>query len=498
LKIAFVTPELQSLVRRTNLAEVSEALPSTLAREGHDARIFIPHCKELNLEALEGLSVVGQVRVADTNGEVLLTLREGWLGDLRVVLFEHPQLFGSRHPYGDEDGPYADNWRRYSIFSRAVLECLEVLSFSPDILHCFDWTTGLIPLYREFEYRRQKPKHPASKAGVYFTIHNLAMQGTFEREILPGIGVPLELFQHVKGVALDGRVNYLKAGAEFATIIGTHSATLAQRIQQLDRGYGLEDTFSRRKKELVGITNGIDYSAWNPANDPLIASKYSAESAKDLAGKKRCKTYLQQAFRLDKGPRTPVISIIGRLDTESGFDIVAEVLTNVLERNFEVIMMGQGQESIIERVRTIEGTFTGRCRMIEGYQVETAHQALAGSDILILPSHFLASMSLCAIGMRYGAIPIVYEHAGADDIIVDQMTNETNGTAFTFKAHTSDGLITAIDAARTVYKSATDWAELTLRCMTQDFSWKRCGAEYIKAYRRVTRRVRSQRDSDEE
>lgn len=484
-------------MRRTNLAEVSEALPSTLARDGHDVRVFIPNCKELDLEVLGPLSEVGEVRIADPGGDVTITLREGRLGDLRVVLFEHPELFAERHPYGDEEGPYPDNWRRYAIFARAVLESLEELSFSPDILHCFDWTTGLIPLYRELEYRHKKPKHPASKAGIYFAIHNLAMQGAFEREILPKIGVPLELFQHVKGVALDGRVNFLKAGAEFATIIGTHSETLAQRIQQLDRGYGLEDTFSRRKKELVGITNGIDYSAWNPSNDSLIAATYSGESAQGLAGKRRCKSYLQQAFRLDKGPRTPVVSVIGRFDAESGFDIVAEVLTNLLERNFEVVMMGQGQESIIERVRTVEGTFTGRCRMIEGYQVETAHQALAGSDLLILPSHFLASMSLCAIGMRYGAIPVVYEHAGADDIIVDCVGDPKNGTAFTYKSHTGEGLIDAIDEARTVYKSASDWVELTLRSMAQDFSWTRCGTDYVKAYRRVTRRVRAQRDAEE-
>lgn len=484
-------------MRRTNLAEVSEALPGALARQGHDVRIFLPHCKDLRLEALEGLSVVGEVRVPDPGGEVRLTLREGRLGEVKVVLFEHPELFAGRFPYGDDEGPYADNWHRYAVFARAVLEALGELSFRADILHCFDWTTGLIPLFREYEYVKQRPNHPASRAGVYYAIHNIAMQGAFEREILSKVGIPLEIFQHVHGVALDGRVNFLKAGAEFATIIGTHSATLAQRMQQLDRGYGLEDTFSRRKKELVGITNGIDYSAWDPSTDTIIAATYAGDSESALAGKKRCKAFLQQAFRLDKGPRTPVISVIGRFDAESGFDIVAEVMTSLLERNFEVVMMGQGQESIIERVRTVESTFTGRCRMIEGYQVETAHQALAGSDIIILPSHFLPSMSLCAIGMRYGAVPIVYAHAGVDDIIVDQETDAKHGTAFTFKSHNGDGLVAAVDAARAVYKSASAWTKLTLRSMSQDFSWDRCGAEYIKAYRRVTRRVRAQRDAEE-
>lgn len=496
MKIAFVTPEFQTLVRRTNLAEISEALPCTLAREGHDVRVFLPHCKDLELEAIENLTEVGKVNVKDVNGTTSLALKEGQFRGVTIVLLEHPELFAKRHPYGDEDGPYADNWRRYALFARGVLEALGVLSFKADILHCYDWTTGLIPLYRELEYVNQQPNHPAAKAGVYFAIHNLAMQGAFEREILPKIGVPIELFQNVAGVALDGRVNFLKAGAEFATIIGTHSAAQATRIQELDRGYGLEETFSRRKKEMVGIPNGIDYSAWDPSTDSMITATYSGESETALAGKKRCKAFLQQSFRLDKGARTPVVSLVGRFDAESGFGIVAEVMTHMLERNFEVVMMGGGQSEIIERVRSIEGTFNGRCRLIEGYQVDIAHQILAGSDIIILPSHYLPSMSLCAIGMRYGAVPMVYAHAGADDIVVDRTTDEKNGTAFTFKTHNGEGLIEAIDSARNVYKSASDWTQLTLKTMSQDFSWQRCGGEYVKAYRRVTRRVRAKRNAE--
>ena len=496
LKIAFVTPEFQSLVRRTNLADISEALPCSLARDGHDVRVFLPHNKDVNLESIENLVEVGKVSVKDVRGKTTLTVREGRFQEVTIVLIEHPELFAKRHPYGDEDGPYPDNWRRYAVFARGVLEALGLLAFKADILHCYDWTTGLIPVFRELEYVEQQPNHPASRAGVYFAIHNLAMQGAFEREILPKIGIPLELFQNVRGIALDGRVNFLKAGAEFATIVGTHSAAQATRIQQLDRGYGLEETFARRAKEIVGIANGIDYSAWDPSSDEHLTATYSGESEAALSGKKRCKTALQQSFRLDKGARTPVISLIGRFDVESGFDIVAEVMTLMLERNFEVVMMGHGQEEIIERVRSIEGTFSGRCRLIAGYHVDIAHQILAGSDIMIMPSHYLPSVSLAAIGMRYGTVPIVYTHAGADDIVIDRAADEKNGTAFTFKTHNGDGLIEAIDEARAVYKNASDWTELTLRCMAQDFSWKRCGAEYIKAYRRVTRRVRAQRNAE--
>ncbi len=455
-------------------------------------RVFLPRTCELDESAIQGLRPAGSVRVKDGNSKSTVHLSQGYVGDLPVVLFEHDRLFGSRNPYGDENGPYPDNWRRYSVFARAVLEALVPLDFKPDLLHCFDWTTGLIPVCRSLEYVKQQPDHPAAKAGVYFAIHNLAMQGAFEREVLPKIGIPLGLFQNVNGVALDGRVNFLKAGAEFATIIGTHSPTQAQRIQQLDRGYGLEETFSRRKKELVGVSNGIDYATWDPTQDELLPATFSA-SAEGLAGKRRNKQHLQVSFKLDKGPRTPVVGIIGRIDSDSGCDLLAEVMTDLLERNFEVIMMGQGQDEILERLKTIEATFNGRFRLIHGYNVATAHLLLAGSDVFLLPSHYQPSNALCAIAMRYGAIPLVYEHAGLDDMIVDQAASPKQGTGFTFKSYNSDGLLTAMDELRAVYKSAADWKALTLRGMKMDFSWEATGEAYIKAYRRVTRRVRSQR-----
>lgn len=492
MKIVFVTPELQSLVRRTNLAEISESLPRTLLRAGHDVHVFLPRTCELDESAIQDLRPAGSVRVADGTAKCTVRLSRGYVGDLPVILFENDRLFGTRNPYGDENGPYPDNWQRYSVFARAVLEALVPLDLKPDLLHCFDWTTGLIPLFRQLEYVEQQPDHPAAKAGVYYAIHNLAMQGTFEREVLPKIGIPLALFQNINGVAHDGRVNFLKAGAEFATIIGTHSPAQAQRIQQLDRGYGLEETFSRRKKELVGVSSGIDYATWDPTQDELLPSTFSA-SAEGLAGKRRNKQHLQVSFKLDKGPRTPVVGIIGRIDSDSGCDLLAEVMTDLLERNFEVIMMGQGQDEILERLKTIEATFNGRFRLINGYNVATAHLLLAGADVFLLPSHYQPSNALCAIAMRYGAIPLVYEHAGLDDMIVDQAADPKAGTGFTFKAYNSDGLLTAMDELRAVYKSAADWKKLTLRGMQKDFSWEATGEAYIKAYRRVTRRVRAQR-----
>ncbi len=452
-------------------------------------RVILPFHRELQTDRLVDLTRVGSVEVEDGGERTTLGVHIGRLGELPVVLIDHPVLFRARHPYGDEEGPYPDNWRRYAVFSRGALAALRLLDFKPDVIHCVDWTTGLLPVIHKLEVATD-PSHPAAKAGTFFGVHNLAMQGSFEREILPRIGLPHELFRHVEGIELGGKVNYLKAGAEFATIVGTHSPSMAERIQTLERGDGLDETFRRRKKELVGVLSGIDYRAWDPSRDPLLAQPFSMEDKDPTAGKRKCKTTLQAGLRLDNGPRTPLVAIIGRFDNDSGFDILAETLTPILERSLELVMMGPGNQEILERIRTIEQTFAGRCRVIEGYNVNTAHTILAGADMLIMPAHYHPSNALCAIAMRYGVAPLVYEKSGLEDTVIDAGANPAKGTGFLFPHYRSDSLLQSIDTARAFYKKAAEWKKLVLRCLTQDFSWHESGRNYQKAYRRVTRRTR--------
>ena len=490
MKIAFVTPELLSLARRTSLAEVSESLARTLRQEGSDLRVFLPFSADLQTSPLSDLKVVGEVRVKDGASRIDLVVHTARLGDLPIVLIDHPQVFRAKQIYGDEEGPYPDNWRRYALFARGVIESLPLIGFEPDVVHCMDWVTGLLPVIREVEYATKHPDHPISKAGTFFAIHNLAMQGAFEREILPHVGLPHRVFQNVRGVEAGGKVNFLKAGAEFATILGVSSPSQALRLQETDRGYGLEETFRRRHKELVGITPGIDYRTWDPSNDSLLPQNFSAKD-RELVGKRKCKTVLQATLGLDNGPRIPLAAVIGRFDADSGFDILAEVLTSVLERNVEVVLMGSGRNEIIERVRTMEGTFTGRCRLIEGYQANSAHALLGGADLLILPSHYHSSNALCAIGMRYGVVPLIYQASGLEDTVVDVEKDPRHGTGFTFRTHTGESLLEGLDIARKHYKDAAAWKTITMRCLKQDFSWQAAAREYVKAYRRVTRRSKA-------
>ena len=486
LKVAFVTPELQSLVRRTNLAEIAEYLPRSLVEAGAQVVVCIPHHAEIELDSLTRVETVGSVEVLDDESTVSVGIVRGLLDDLPIILFEHEDLFTGRHPYGEESGPYADNWRRYSVFCRAVLASFKLLGFIPDVIHGFDWTAGLIPVLHQLAVEEDK-EHELARAGTFFAIHNMAMQGSYERSILPKIGLPHSLFQAIEGVELGGKVNFLKAGSEFSTIIGASTPAVAEQFISHDRGDGLDETFRRRPKEIVGVLGGVNYGAWDPLNDPLLPASFSAGSPN---GKKRCKAQLQATLKLDNGPRTPIIGVIGRFDRDSGFDILAEALTPILERNVELVMMGPGQVNIIERMQTVEQTFSGRCRVIDSYDLRTAHVLLAGADILLLPAHYQPSNFLPAIAMRYGVVPIAYAGAGLVDSIVDMGADPTKGTGYFFSQYTTDSMLESIDDARTLYKKAGEWSELLERCLAADFSWNQSASNYLKAYRRVTRRVR--------
>lgn len=483
LKVAFATPELQSLVRRTGLAEFAESLPRTLMQQGLEVLVFLPWTIDLEDVRVLGLREVAGFPVRDGEGTTHVKLHRGHVRDLPVALVDHP-LFRERHPYGDEKGPYADNWRRFALFSRAVLEGTVALGFIPDVIHGFDWALGLLPLIKQLECGKG---HALDKTGTFFGIHNLAMQGPFEREVLPRIGIPQQYFRFTEGIELGARVNFMKAGAEFATLVGASSPTMAKRLTQLNRGDGLEDTFQRREEELVGIRGGIDYRAWDPSTDPLLAQTFSATQADPTSGKRKCRSTLQDALKLDNNPKKPLVAVISRFDTDGGFDVLAEALTTMLEREIELVMMGPGAPEILDRIRTLEQTFAGTCKLIEGYNVNTAHTILGGADALLLPGHYHASTSLCSIALRYGVTPIAYAQSGLEDVITDHTTSPEQGTGFLFKSYAPDSLVEGVDAMRALYKKSGEWKALVKRCMELDFSWQECGREYAKAYKRLVR-----------
>lgn len=493
VKVALITPELHALVRRTNLAGMAQELARGLQLVGCDVRVFLPRTREVSLEGLSEVEQAAAVRVSVGGEKVDFRVLAAKLGPLPIYLFEQKQLFEGRFPYGDESGPYPDNWRRYGLFARAVLESMAPLGFAVDVLHCLDWTAGLVPLIHRLEHLSGETAGTAdtalARAGTFFSFHNLAMQGSFEREILPRLGIPHEYFRNTNGIELGGKVNFLKAGAEFATVLCTHSPSHAEVIQNQDRGYGLEDVFQRRKKELLGIHNGVDYHAWDPSRDPLLAANFSAKDG-DLAGKKKCKQALQQDLGLDVSAKTLLACHVGRWDADSGFDLLSEIMGALLEHNIELVVMGAGSDEVQKRLRTVEATFPGRLKVLFGYDPAAAHKLLAGADVLLMPSHYQPANSLFAVALRYGAAPLIYSQSGLEDTVLDAVDEPEKGLGFHFSPYTGDALLDGLTRVIQFHKDPTKWNAVVQRLLEQDFSWERAAAEYLKAYRRVTRRIR--------
>ena len=241
--------------------------------------------------------------------------------------------------------------------------------------------------------------------------------------------------------------------------------------------------------DIMGFPVRIDTEAWDPATDPLLPRNFSVKD-KTLNGKTKCKTTLQGLLKLESGARTPLMAMLGRFDADSGTEILAEILTTALERGVEAVLMGTGRPDIHDRLKTIQTTFFGRCRVLEGYQPAIAHQILGAADMLVLPAHYNPGNALCAIGMRYGAVPIVYGGGGLEDYVVDLEKNSRGGTGIHFPVYSGESLLDGIESARKLYKTPAAWKQVTSRCMRQDFSWGATAQEYLKAYRRVTRRTK--------
>lgn len=492
MHIAIVSPELSPVIAPTKLGSTTQSLAQALHGSGQDVRIFMPWSYGVNTMPLGSLLERGEVQVPDGAGTQTFKVLEGCLNGMTVHLLDNEPFFASHHPYGDAEGPYPENWRRYSLFSKAVLASLDLLPFRPDVIHCMDWTTGVLPLYQKLFYINKLPKHPAARAGSYFGVNNLAIQGVFERDVLPQMDIPFELFRQVEGVEHAGKLNFMKVGIEFATAVGTHSPGHALKVQEMDRGYGLEAVFKRRAEQLFGIHNGIDYSAWNPSIDASLPANFGSAS-QGMAGKKKCKAALQSSLKLDNGPRTPLACCIGRWDADSGFDLVIECLTELLERGVEVIIMGQGNEEISNRLHSTEKAFPGRLRVIDGFNAHTTHQMMAGSDLMLLPYHYQPSNSFFAIAMRYGVLPVIFENGGLELAVVDQRQNESKGTGFHFGPYTAAGLRECLLEVIQCYRDAETWDALVQRAMAVDYSWSATATNYLKAYRKVVQMVKKER-----
>jgi starch synthase len=486
LKILFVSPEVVPFAKTGGLADVAGSLPKALKGLGCDVRLVMPLYRQVREAKFSLKKILGDVEILLGSHYHPADIYQGELEEgLRVYFIEKDEFFDRSQLYGSHKGDYFDNDRRFVYLCQGTLSVARALGFQPHIIHCHDWQTGLIPACLHY----QRINDPFFKdTATLFTIHNMAYQGSFFKEIVTMAGLPPDSFTP-SGLEFWGRANLLKSGIVYSQIINTVSRKYSQEIQTPEYGYGLEGILGYRRDDLFGIINGVDYQEWNPETDPSIASRFSRE---DLRGKPVCKKDLLDQFGLPADRvRYPVLGVISRLADQKGFDLLAGIMERLLEEDLNVIILGTGEEKYHHLFTEWAGKKPQKVGLRLAFDNALAHKIEAGSDLFLMPSRYEPCGLNQIYSLKYGTIPIVRATGGLDDTIVPYRTSTGKGTGFKFFPYETEAFWTTLMEALSVYKDKNQWTRLMQNAMAMDFSWENSAKEYIKLYHLARQRLRA-------
>lgn len=484
MKILIASPECVPYAKTGGLADVVGALPKFLKRKKQDVRLIIPKYKKIDPEKF-GLDLVvkGLLIPLGEKMEVANLYQAKLERTIPVYFVENDKYFAREELYRTAEGDYPDNAERFIFFSRACLEAVKAINFQPEIIHCHDWQVGLIPVYLKTLYRIDGFFH--STAAV-FTIHNIAYQGLFPKEILPLAGFSWHDFIPDRLEYYD-QMNFLKAAIGFSDIVTTVSPTYAREIQSSSEyGRGMEGVLKNRSADLYGILNGIDYKEWDPTRDKYIAARYTK---KNLEKKKICKAELGKIAGLKTKDETPLIGMISRLDSLKGFDLFVEGVSELMKENLQVVILGLGDQKYHDLLVAVAKKYPEKLSLQLKFDNVLAHQIYAGCNFFLMPSRFEPCGLTQLIAMRYGTIPIVHRTGGLADTVRPFSAKSPEGNGFVFVEYKSTALTAAVKEALSVYRDEKLWAKIVLNAMNSDFSWDKSVSEYLKLYQDVREKV---------
>jgi starch synthase len=477
VKVLFVVSECVPFAKSGGLADVAGALPKQLRKLGIDIRVIMPKYEAIPLEFKNAMKKIAE-----------MVVRVGWRRQYcGIEMLEHQgvvyyfidnEYYFKRHQlYGQYD-----DGERFSYFCRAVLDALPVIPFRPDIIHCHDWHTGMIPFLLREEYRQDSFYAPIR---TVFTIHNLQFQGIFPREILGDLLNLSDRYFTIEHLEFYGNVSFMKGALVSADVITTVSPTYKEEIQTEYYGERLDGLLRARQRDFIGILNGIDEEIYNPKTDPFIAMKYDAQTI----AKKRCnKRALQQYFGLPAKEDVPVIAMVTRLTAQKGLDLVKCVFHEIMAENVQFILLGTGDWHFEQFFSQMAAAYPDKVKVYIGFNEPLAHQIYAGADLFLMPSLFEPCGLSQMIALRYGTIPIVRETGGLNDTVqsYNEVTGEGNGFSFTnFNAH---DMLYTIRRALSFYHDKPIWEKLMREAMSRDYSWAQSAAKYNEVYEDLVNR----------
>jgi starch synthase len=490
MHVVFVASEAVPFAKTGGLADVAGALPRALENQGHQVALFLPCYRRARSAAPDlvdaGLTLQIPVGARVVEGRVLRGRLPG--SQVPVYLIDQPGYFDRDGLYGNGVTDYDDNCERFVFFDRAVLETIRALRLQPDIIHCNDWQTGLIPVYCRTLYRNT-PELAAT--GTLLTIHNLAYLGLFWHWDMALTGLDWHLFNW-RQLEFHGRLCFMKAGLVFADMLSTVSPTYAREVQTSKLGSGLEGLLRDRQADLWGIVNGIDMNAWSPLSEPMIPERYDASNV--VPGKSVCKAWLQRRAGLADRPEIPLFAQVGRLDPQKGWDLLAEVADRLLASDVQLIVLGVGHSKYHALLEDLARRYPGRFWAYLGFDDDLAHQIEAGADLFLMPSLFEPCGLNQLYSLAHGTVPIVRATGGLADTVVDANPRTlADGTAngFTFTEPSAEALWRTIERAIALWPDRDAWVKLMRTGMNADWSWDRSAREYVRLYDEIGRRARS-------
>ncbi|GGF94679.1 glycogen synthase GlgA [Paenibacillus aceti] len=474
MKILFAAAEVFPFIKTGGLADVIGALPKALHEAGHDVRIVLPKYKDIPSRFTDQLQHLGEMEVPvgwrRQYGGIEYLVHEG----VPVYFIDNEYYFGRDGVYG-----YGDDGERFAFLNRAVLELLPRLGFRPDVLHCHDWHTAMIPLLLKEHFREDEAYQGIR---TVYTIHNLLYQGIFPREVLGDLlSVPDHYFT-ADGVEYYGNVSFMKAGLVYADHVTTVSPTYASEIRTPYYGYGMDGLLRSLGDRLTGIVNGIDAQLYNPATDDQIYVKYRSS----LAKKQQNKLELQREVGLPENGAIPLIGMVTRLVEPKGLDLLTRILDEWLHNNdVQFVLLGTGDQSYENWFREAAFRHPQKLAAKILFSDQLSRRIYAGSDLFLMPSRFEPCGISQLLALRYGSIPVVRETGGLNDTVhsYNEYTREGNGFSFhNFNAH---DLLYTLNRAVSFYRQPEIWAGIVKNAMAGDYSWQQSAKQYAEIYARL-------------
>lgn len=470
MKVLYATSEAYPFAMSGGLADVAGALPKALRKRLIGARVVMPLYECVSDEMRANMRFVTSITVPVSWRRQYCGIFEAKHGGVIYYLLDNQYYFKREGLYG-----YYDDAERFAFFSRAVIEMLQYIDFTPDIIHCNDWQTALVPVFLDTLYRNVD-RYKNIK--TVFTIHNIQYQGKYGDELIKDVlGLPADT-SHL--VEYDGGVNLMKGGIECADRITTVSPTYSEEIKEPWFAHGLDGIIRDRAFKLSGIVNGIDTDVYDPETDKLIWENFSAD---DKSGKAKNKAELQKEMGLPIRDDVPVIGIVSRLVTHKGFDLVKHVFEDMLQNDVQFVILGSGDWEFETFFHSMAGKYPDKIGLKLGFIPALAHKIYAGADIFLMPSKSEPCGLAQMIALRYGTIPIIRETGGLKDTVQDSGDNLGNG--FTFKDYNAHDMAYAVQRAIMGYRNREGWNILVDRAMRCDNSWGKSANEYIKLYKEI-------------